>query len=427
MTYSQAIQYLQGTNRAFCKPGTQRVASLCSALGDPQKTLSVIHVAGTNGKGSFCVILESLLRSGGFRVGRFSSPALSRINECVTVNGEMISDGDFARLVTTLQPLADGQNDRPTEFEILTALAFQYFKEQQCDYVIVECGMGGLTDATNVLLRPLLSVITEISVDHASFLGNTVREIAGQKAGIVKENCPVLWCGKNLEAEGVIRTTAGDKNAPFFTVDRKTVQIKRGDLTGTVFDFDGDFDLSLSLLGLYQVDNAVNALTALKILGISLGRKSIIDGLSQAFIPGRFEVLSQAPLVIADGGHNPDGVCRAVESIQAYFPGQKVVFVSGIMGDKEYQTVAKLISSVAYAVYTVTPENPRSLPAEEYAEVFRNLGISADPCDTVPQALQRAVCHGRPVICLGSLYQYDAVRSACSSLANAPLDKTKKM
>lgn len=427
MTYPEAIQYLQGTNRAFCKPGTERVAELCALLGNPQKDLSVVHVAGTNGKGSFCVILASLLQSAGFKVGRFSSPALRRINECVTVNGREISDEDVSRLVALLQPLADGQTDRPTEFEILTALAFRYFWEQTCDFVILECGMGGWTDATNVIHRPLLSVITGISVDHASFLGRTVPEIATHKAGIVKENCPALWCGKDPEAERVIRRVCSEKNAELFTVPKDTLQIKKADLTETVFDFDGDSDLSLSMLGLYQPENAANALTALKILGISPDRKQLTDGLLRAHLSGRFEVLSRSPLVIADGGHNPDGVARAVESIQAYFPKQKVVLISGIMRDKEYETVAEILAPVAHGVYTVTPDNPRSLPAEEFAAVFEKIGVPATPCPSVESALGQAISHNLPVVCLGSLYQYHAVVNALSSLGIVPLDKSEKM
>lgn len=420
VTYRESLAYLQGTNRAFCKPGTERVSALCSLLGNPQDRLSVIHVAGTNGKGSFCVFLDALLQQTGGTVGRFSSPALTVINECVTVNGNQISDEDFARLVTAIQPLADGLEDRPTEFEILTALAFVYFAEQGCDFVIVECGMGGLTDATNILSRPRFSVITEISVDHASFLGDTVREIATQKAGIIKENCPVLWCGKNQEAEVVIRETARKNHAGFFTVPRASLRIKRGDLSGTVFDFDGHTDLVLSSLGLYQADNGANALTALKLLGISLSESQLKEGLFRVRFPGRFEVLSQNPLVIADGGHNPDGVVRALESVTAYFPGQKIVFVSGIMKDKDYQTVVKLISPFAHCVYTVTPENPRALSSEEYAQAYRSEGVSAHPCESVAEAVRRGISHGLPVVCLGSLYQYKAVVAACEDLA---LDK----
>ena len=417
MNYSQALQYLQGTNRAFCKPGTDRVLSLCRGVGDPQKNLPAVHVTGTNGKGSFCVFLASLLTAAGFTVGRFSSPALCRLNECVTVDGEEISDDDLARLVSDLAPLADGQDDRPTEFEILTALAFLYFREKGCDYVILECGMGGLTDATNVIDAPLLSVITGVSVDHASFLGNTVTEIAEQKAGIIKKNCLALWCGTDPEAGAVLHRRSLCLNAPLHTVPRETLKITKADLSGTVFDFGRYTDLPLYMLGTYQADNAANALTALELLGIAPDRKQLTDGLWAARLPGRFELLSKDPIVIADGGHNPEGVNRAVESIEAYFPGQKVVFLSGIMGDKDYVTVAKRMACVAHRVYTVTPENPRALPAEEYAAVFRRLGVEAFPCDGMVSALRQAVSHGLPVICLGSLYQYRAIVSALEEIS----------
>ncbi len=416
MNYLEALEYLQGTNRAFCKPGTERVSALCDALGNPEKNLPVIHVAGTNGKGSFCVILASLLQAAGHRVGRFSSPALCRINECVSVNGEDISEEDFARLVSLLRPIADGCPDRPTEFEILTALALLYFRDRGCDFVILECGMGGQTDATNVIDRPLLSVITEISVDHASFLGDTVSEIARQKAGIIKKNCLALWCGTHPEADAVIRRMAAEKQAALFTVPRKRLQVKKADLSGTVFDFNGRFDLPLPLLGLYQAENAANALTALDLLGVFPDRKQLTDGLWSVRWPGRFELLSQNPLIVADGGHNPEGVARAVESIETYFPGEKVVFLSGIMGDKEYEAVARRMAPVAHKVYTVTPKNPRALPAEEFARVFRSLGIPAEPCPTVADALTRAVAEGLPVLCLGSLYQYGEIRQALAGL-----------
>ncbi len=414
MNYTESISYLRGTNRAFCKPGTDRVEALCAAVGNPQKHLPVIHVAGTNGKGSFCVILASLLKEAGYTVGRFSSPALCKINECVSVNGGEISDEDFARLVSILQPFADTEADRPTEFELLTVLAFLYFQEKHCDYVILECGMGGLTDATNVIERPLLSVITGVSVDHASFLGDTVDKIAEQKAGIIKDGCPVLWCGTDPAAESVCRRHALCHAAPLYTVPRQALTVKKADLSGTVFDFDGYTDLSLSLLGLYQADNAANALTALEILNQNLSDGALRAGLRKARWPGRFEIVSHDPLIIADGGHNPEGVNRAVESIETYFSNEKVIFVTGIMADKDYHTVAARMASVAQAVYTVTPPNARALPAEEYAEVFRTLGIPATPCATVAEGIAKALTANSPVICLGSLYMYDEIRQAIS-------------
>lgn len=416
MNYAESLSYLRGTNRAFCKPGTERVEALCAAVEKPQKNLPVIHVTGTNGKGSFCVILASLLEEAGFTVGRFSSPALCKINECIAVNGTEISDDDFARLVSLIRPYADAAADRPTEFEILTVVAFLYFRERDCDYVILECGMGGLTDATNVIDHPLLSVITGVSLDHASFLGSTVAEIAKQKAGIIKDGCPVLWCGSDPEGEAECRRHALCHRAPLHTVPRGTLNIKQADLSGTVFDFNGKTDLPLSLLGLYQADNAANALTALQILNVNCSDDVLRRGLRNARWPGRFEVLSTHPLIIADGGHNPDGVNRAVESIEAYFPGERVVFVTGIMADKDYRTVAARMASVAYGVYTVTPPNARSLPAEDYAQVFRSLAVPATPCSEVKDALELAIAEGKPVVCLGSLYMYSEIRAALNGM-----------
>lgn len=412
MNYSQALSYLQGTNRAFCKPGTERVLALCSAVGDPQKDLSVVHVAGTNGKGSFCLLLAALLQSAGFCVGRFSSPALCEITETITVNGEEISKEEFARIITQLQPIADRETDRPTEFEILTAAAVLYFRDQQCDFVLLECGMGGLNDATNIIDRPLLSVITGIALDHTAFLGETVSEIARQKAGIIKKNCPVLWCGNDREAEAVISDAARNLHAPFHTVPLGTLKIQKADLSGTVFDFDRYKNLPLSLLGLYQAQNGANALAALNLLCISLAEEKIAAAFSSVCWKGRFEVLSADPLVIADGGHNRQGVEKAVESIEAYFPHQKITFVSGILADKDYPAVARRMADVAEHVYTVTPPNPRALSAEAFGEVFRSLGIAATPCHSVKEAVEKAVADGRPIVCLGSLYTYGEIRSA---------------
>lgn len=412
MNYSEVIQYLRGTNRAFCKPGTERVSALCSAVGNPQEDLPVIHVAGTNGKGSFCVLLASLLQAAGFRTGRFSSPALCDITETISVNGEEISKEEFARLIARLRPFAEEQTDRPTEFELLTVAALLYFREQNCDYVILECGMGGLTDATNVISRPRLSVITGVSSDHTSFLGKTVAEISRQKAGIIKQHCPTLWCGSDPTAEAEIRKTALQNSSPVYTVPIDTLKIKNADLSGTVFDFDGYKDLFLSMLGLYQAQNAANALTALKLLGVSPSLSQVTEGLRSARWKGRFELLSANPVLIADGGHNEEGVDKAVESIEAYFPERKVTFVSGILADKDYSAVARRMAAVADHVYTVTPPNPRALPAEEFALVFRSLGVSATPCHSVKEAVDRALSRGVPAVCLGSLYTYGEILGA---------------
>jgi dihydrofolate synthase/folylpolyglutamate synthase len=279
--------------------------------------------------------------------------------------------------------------------------------------------MGGLTDATNVIDRPLLSVITGISVDHTSFLGNTVEEIAAQKAGIIKHNCLTLWCGSDPAAEAVCRAVAEAKNSPFHTVPRETLQIKRANLSGTLFDFDGKADLPLSMLGLYQADNAANALTAADLLraqGWRIPESALREGLRTVRWKGRFEILSQSPLVIADGGHNPEGIARAAESVEAYFPHTPVCFVTGIMADKDYRAVAARLAPLAARVFCLTPHNSRALPAADYAEVFRALGVSAQACTDGADALCRAVDEGHPVVCLGSLYMYAELKDAVDRL-----------
>lgn len=412
MNYTESLEYLRGTNRAFCKPGTERVQALCAAVGNPEADLPVIHVTGTNGKGSFCVLLASLLRQAGYRVGRFTSPALIRINESIAVNGEEISDGAFAELVTRLAPLADALDDRPTEFEILTVAAFTYFAQENCDFVLLECGMGGAGDATDVIASPLLSVITGVSLDHADFLGNTVAQIAAKKAGIIKQNGRVLWCGSDPDADRVIRSVAAERNATVHTVARDTLHVRRCDLTGTVFDFNGHEGLFLSLLGLYQADNAANALTALELLKVSLTRSQIDRALGTVRFAARFELLRSDPPLIADGAHNPEGIARAAESLRALFSGERMTVISGILADKDTATVARTVAPLARHVYTVTPPNPRALSAEKYAELFRSLGVSATPCSSVGQALALARADGNPTVCLGSLYTYAVLREA---------------
>lgn len=419
MTYRQAEDALRGTNRPFCKPGTQRVEALCEALGRPQRSLRVLHVTGTNGKGSFCAIVDAMLTAAGYRVGRFSTPALCEMRETVTVNGESIPEAEFAALAQELLALSEKLPDPPTEFELLTALALKWFDKNNCDLVLLECGMGGLTDATNVIDSPVLSVITGVSVDHTSFLGTTVAEIARQKAGIIKEGRPVLWCGADPEAEAVIRAVATEKNAPLHTVPRERLTLRSWDLSGTVFDFNGREGLHLSLLGLYQADNAANALTAadlLRSMGWQIPEAALREGLKTVRWKGRFEVLSQSPLIIVDGGHNPEGIARAAESIEAYFCHQKVAIVTGIMADKDYRAVACRLAPLAEEVFCVTPHNPRALPSREYAAVFRALRVSAQACAGGANALRRAVKTGLPVVCLGSLYMYAELKDAVDRL-----------
>lgn len=419
MNYTEAIEYIHSVNWTFCNPGLERVSELCSALGNPQDKLKFIHVAGTNGKGSFCAMLDSVLRAQGYRVGLFTSPYILEFGERMRVDGENISERELCELVELVKPIADKMEDKPTEFELITALAFLHFANKGCDYVVLECGLGGRLDATNIIKTPLLSVITGIALDHTAILGDTHEKIAAEKAGIIKSGTEVLWCGSHEGAYRVIKEQAQKLNAHITKVDRSSLKIRKISLDGTVLDFKNYESLTLSLLGSYQPINATNVLSAIELLrahGVAISDGAIRRGLASTVWHARFEVICKDPLIIADGGHNPEGVDGAIESVKRYFPSEKVGIVTGVMADKDYKYMAKRMSEVASDVFCLTPDNPRALPAEDYARVFSSLGVNAIACNSVESAVAAALFWAnntkRPVICLGSLYMYGDIVKA---------------
>lgn len=415
MNYTEAIEYIHSVNWMFCNPGLDRVKALCKALGDPQDRLKFIHVAGTNGKGSFCSMLDSVLRAQGYRVGLFTSPYILEFGERMRVDGENITEEELCSLVERVKPIADSMEDKPTEFELITALAFLYFAEKKCNFVVLECGLGGRLDATNVIKTPILSVITGIALDHTAILGDIHEKIAAEKAGIIKSGVPLLWCGSHRGAESVICEKAAEMGSEFHKVDRSAMIVKKMTLEGTEFDFGSHKDVHIPLLGSYQPLNAANVLTAVDLLrarGVVIDEKAVKEGLSRVVWHARFEIIHRDPLVIADGGHNPEGIDGAVESIKCYFT-EKVGIVTGVMADKDYRYMASRMAEVADKVFCLTPDNPRALPAKDYAEVFEALCVGAVPCDSVNDAVAQALAWaketGKPVICLGSLYMYGEV------------------
>lgn len=416
MNKEEALDYIHSINWTFCKPGLERIGELANRLGNPQNSLKFIHVAGTNGKGSFCSMLSSVLVKQGYRVGLYTSPYITCFNERMQINGFPISDRELTEITEKIRPIADSMRDKPTEFELVTAIALEYFSRHKCDYVVLECGLGGRLDSTNIVTTTVLSVITGIDLDHTSILGNTVEEIAAEKAGIIKAGVPCLWCGGNGGAQDVISSVAKEKNAPLYTVDRTLVNVKNATLDGTFFDFDIFKDVEIALLGLYQVYNATNVLNCIEILrgqGVAISDESVYSGMKGARWHARFEKIATDPLFIFDGGHNPQGVDSCVKSIKGYFGEKRVIIVTGVMADKDYQYIAKRISTVAMAVYCVTPNNPRALRARDYARVFTEFGTEAKGCDTVEaavfEAMERAKMEGCPVVSLGSLYMYSEI------------------
>ncbi len=419
MNYSEALEYIHCGFFGGTRPGLERVSELLGKLGNPQDGLRFIHVAGTNGKGSFCAMTDSVLRRAGYRTGLYTSPYIERFNERMMYDGVPVSDEELAELTSYVRPFAESMEDRPTEFELITAVAMLFFKRHKADPVVLEVGMGGRLDATNVIKTPLVSVITGISLDHTAILGGTVAAIAREKAGIIKPGVPVVWGGSARSASRVIHRAAAGLGCECTDVRKRKITVLSADLGGTVFRYAG-YTASLSLLGTYQPYNAANVIAAVETLrkrGLRITDRDLLLGLREASWKARFELISASdPVVISDGSHNPEGIDAAIDGIRSYFGRQKVILLTGVMRDKDYPAMADRLSEVAAGAYTLRPDNPRALDPEIYAAEFRRNGLHAEGSDTVREAVEKAVGaavrQGRPLVALGSLYMYREVREA---------------
>ncbi len=418
MTYEEALEYIHGVNPTFCNPGLDRIKYICSELSNPQDKLKFIHIAGTNGKGSVSCMLHSVLRECGLKVGLYTSPYIVEFNERMRVDGVNISNEKLAALTEKIKSIVDKMQDKPTEFEIITAIAFEYFYEEKCDIVVLEVGMGGRLDSTNIISTAVLSIITGIALDHTAYLGDTVPKIAWEKAGIIKKNTPVIFGGEDKDAESVIKSRAEEMGAEYYTTDYSKLRISTADLDGAVLSYKSHLHIRIQLNGLYQPKNTAIVLEAadiLKALGYRITQKALRKGLSKAKWPARFEIISHDPLVIFDGAHNPQGIDAAVESIKFYFKDKKIYALTGVLRDKDYNYIASKLSEVISRAVTITPGNPRALKAEEYADVLKSCGVDATSRDGIENALEYAVKIAKedntPLICLGSLYTYvDVIR-----------------
>lgn len=399
--------------------GLERVSELLSILGDPQEKLPVIHVAGTNGKGSFTAQLASVLKEAGHKIGTFTSPAIKGVTDSIRIDGEPVTDGGLASMLDHISQLCASMSEKPTEFEVLTAAAYEFFAETGCDMAIVECGLGGSGDATNVIKKPLLSVITNVQLDHTDRLGATTAEIAKKKSGIIKQGCPVLWGGDDPEASRVIEAAAQRLNAPMTRTDPGRLTVINEDINGTDIEFSGFGRLHLALLGAYQPENAANVLTAvemLRSLGVSVSEEAVRRGLACAKWPARFELLRREPTVIFDGAHNPAGVALAAESIKRIFPGTKAVLLVGVMADKDHSKYPELLAPVCERAFCIKPSNPRSLPADALAAELNAGGVPAEGFDDLAAGAAAAYAYaeekGLPLVAMGTLYMYSQVTEA---------------
>ena len=437
MTYQEALDYIHSTCWKGSRPGLERTIELANRLGRPQDSLKFIHVAGTNGKGSTSAMLASILQKAGYKVGLYTSPFILRFNERMRINGVDIPDNELAEITELVKPHAEAMSDTPTEFELITAIALVYFARNACDYVVFEVGMGGRLDSTNIIDAETVvaSVITGIAMDHTAFLGDTPEKIAAEKAGVIKAGVPVVYGGNHppvglatgealpspeaVSCGRVIREKANEMNAPYIETDHSLLKNIQSDLFGADFDFGTYENLHVSLSGLYQPHNAANVLTTVEVLrarGLTIPEEAVREGLASVTWPARFEVLSKSPLIIADGGHNPEGIDAAIASVKAYFKEEKILLITGVMADKDYTHMVRRMAEVADRAFCVRPANDRALDPAAYAETFRGMGVPAEGYATVAEgvkaAMEVAKREGKALLCLGSLYMYGEVHAA---------------
>ena len=425
MDYTEALNYISSYDWRGSIPGLERITVLCELLGNPQDSLKFIHVAGTNGKGSICAFLSYILKEAGYKVGLFTSPYIEVFNERMQVNNRNIPDEELAAIVEYIKPFADSMEDSPTEFELNTAIAFEYFKKEKCDIVILEAGMGGELDSTNVISTPELAVFSAIGLDHTQFLGDTIEKITATKAGIIKEGGKVVLYKPDVPSvTEIIEERCGQKHARLFISEPEKLERKHAQGFGQSFSCLWPGDFSIQLTGNCQLENAAAALKAVEVLKKSRFRipdEAVKKGLAETVWPGRFEKLSDAPVVIVDGAHNPQGVHGAAGTLKRLYGDKKIIFIFGVLADKDYTRMAADIIPLAKAVFAVQPENKRALSAEGLFAYIKeeDPDIISDYFSTIAAASAAALEYAAPddIICaLGSLYMISDVKKAFSEL-----------
>lgn len=398
MNYKEATEYVESLQQYGCVPGLGSIRGLCERLGNPQNALKFVHIAGTNGKGSVLAYVSTVLTAAGYRVGRYISPAVTDYREHFQIDGKMVSKQGLAKYLSIVKSAADRMvldgKPHPTLFEAETAAAFLYFMDKKCDIVVMETGMGGLLDATNVIPSCICAVLTSISMDHMALLGKTLEEIAVQKAGIIKDGTCVVSAMQPPEAMKVIEHTAAVKNCRLCIADAgRAVNIKYA-LEKQRFSYGKYKNLEISIPGKHQIENAVIAtevINELSAKGFPVAEKQLRKGLAQTSWTGRFSVIGKNPVFIADGAHNEDAAYKLAESIRLYFEGKRIIYIMGVLRDKEYDKMIRATCALAEQIITVTPpDNERALGGYELAQILRRCHNSVTVADSLHEAVEMA-------------------------------------
>ncbi len=426
MDYIEVTDFINQAKKFGSRLDLTRITKLCTLLGNPQEKCKFVHVAGTNGKGSVSVCLSHILTEAGLKTGLYTSPFIYEFNERIQIDGVPISDNDLRRMMEKVKAATEKMlslgDEHPTEFELITALSYLYFAEKNCDIVVLEVGLGGRLDATNVIKKPLVSVITSVSFDHTEYLGETLAEIAWNKCGIIKENYPVVsYPYQAEEVYGEIEKTAREKNCALYIPEKETLEIQKTDLSGNLFSYQGEM-YETALVGEFQVRNALVSIETAKVLareGYEIETCHIKEGLKKAKWPARFEVLRKSPTVICDGSHNEDGMRAFVETAKAALKGEKVICVFGMLKDKNYEACLKDLSEISDTVICTEVDNIRkemvSALGKTARKYFKTVYEEADNEKAVAFAKKLAKKEDA-IVCLGSLYMMKNMKDAVEKL-----------
>ncbi|HKM03181.1 MAG TPA: folylpolyglutamate synthase/dihydrofolate synthase family protein [Lachnospiraceae bacterium] len=395
MNEKQAMEYIEKTNQIGSILGLESIRELLIRLGNPQDELKFVHIAGTNGKGSTLAYISTILRVSGYKVGRYISPTIVSYYERIQINERPIAKTKFAsyleKISLIINDMVEDGLSHPTSFEIETALGFLYFRDKKCDIVVLETGMGGALDATNIIKNTIATVFASISMDHMQFLGNTLEEIAKNKVGIIKDGCYVITTSQEKSVMKCLQDESKIHGCTFLLSDYLSLKKVKSKINKQTFTYEGFKELEISLNGRHQIENATLAISCIKALnlyGFKISEESIRKGLKETVWNGRFSVIGEKPIFIVDGAHNEDAAKRLAESIAFYFTNRKIIYIMGVLKDKEYVKIIEQTYSYAEQIITVTiPNNPRGMQAYDLAKEIKEF----HNCVTVADSLQEAV------------------------------------
>lgn len=419
MNTEEAVNYYHSLLKFGIKPGLERIKKLMDILGNPQDELKYIHIAGTNGKGSTAVMLSEIFKAAGYTTGLYISPYITDFRERIQINNQMISENNLIECTEAVKSAIDilaEDGDEITEFEAVTAAAFLCFKSCKCDIVILETGLGGRFDATNIIKEPLFSIITSISFDHTAILGDTLEKIAFEKCGIIKPDCPVAASDRlPLPAMNTIKNVCKDRNSALYTVKKSDIEIEQEEIDGINVQYRG-ISFKIHIPGTMQSVNAALCIEAVKnCRGYDISDEQIIKGIENAKNPARLEVINKNPLILLDGSHNSESTAMLADYIGKHLKDKKITAIMGMMADKEIDKVLDNLVKHFDFVYTTVPSNPRAIDAEELKKKILAYGVNAkaikDPINAVLTALEKIKENGNALVICGSLYLAGDIRN----------------